>query len=278
MTYCLVISGGSVKGFGLLGAIECIIEKYGLSSFSSFFGTSIGSIIAYLLCIGYTPLEIIHKVHYFKVLHKVKDNIDITTIIKNRGVLNFEYILEELEIMSLLKYPELFTFKTLYEFTGKEFCCVTYNYSLQKKEILHHTTTPDLCCLTALRMSSSIPFVFDSFKHNNHIYIDGGIVDNFPIQVAIKFHKYNIIGVVISSHNEKPKDNKIVTFVSNLIFIPVIEITKNTIEKYKKYFEIYEIPINQHFLNFNLSITDIMEMFSDGYNNCKKQLIKNCND
>lgn len=269
MTYCLVISGGSVKGFGLLGAIECILEKYNISSFSSFFGTSIGSIIAYLLCIGYTPLEIIHKVHYFKVLYKVKTQIDIANIPTNKGIFNFEHILEELELMTLLKHHELFTFKSLYEYTGKELCCITYNYSLQKVEILHYTTTPELPCLTGLRMSSSIPFVFDRFIYNDNIYIDGGIVDNFPIQIALKFHKINIIGVVSTPTMDGTKTDKISTFISNLIFIPIVEITRSTIHKYSKYFKIYEIPINYHFLNFNLTITDIMEMFSDGYNICK---------
>ena len=269
MTYCLVISGGSVKGFGLLGAIECILEKYPLTSFSSFFGTSIGSIISYLLCIGYTPLEIIHKVYYFEVLHKVKTQIDIMNIPSNKGLFKFEYILEELELMTLLKHHELFTFKTLYETTKKELCCITYNYSQQKMEILHHTTTPDLPCLVGLRMSSSIPFIFDRFTYNNNIYIDGGIVDNFPIHIALRFNKINIIGVVSTPSMDGTKNNKISTFVSNLIFIPIVEITRSTIQKYKKYFKIYEIPINQHFLNFNLTITDIMEMFSDGYTRCK---------
>jgi predicted acylesterase/phospholipase RssA len=282
MTYSLVLSGGSIKGFGLLGAIESIFEKYKINEFTSFFGTSIGGIICYLLCIGYKPLEIIHNINYNRILHKVKIDIgelDVKNIFTKKGLFNFESIVEEIELMTLIKHNSLFTFKSLYENLGKELCCITYNYTLRKKEILHYTTTPNLPCLIGLQMSSAIPFIFDKFEYESNLYIDGGIVDNFPVEIAINnFNKKNIIGLCISPtiSNDDNKElynsyTNIPKFISNLLYVPIVEITKNSIEKYKNHentIKIYNIPINYHFLNFNVDISMIMEMFSTGYNIC----------
>lgn len=275
MTYCLILSGGSVKGFGLLGGIQAIFERYDSNKFTSFFGTSIGSIICYLLCIGYKPLEIIHNINCNKILHKVRTDIDILNALSEKGLVNFEYIIEELELMTLIKYDSLFTFKTLYEKLGKELCCITYNYTLQKKEILHYTTTPDLPCLLGLQMSSSLPFVFDKFEYNDNLYLDGGIADNFPISTAIEiFNKKNIIGLCIKpSIGDTSKDAMIHSFISNLLFIPIVEISRSILEKYKGnegIINIYEILITHSFIDFNIDISIIMEMFSTGYNICSK--------
>ena len=275
MSYCLILSGGSVKGFGLLGGIQAIFERYDSNEFTSFFGTSIGSIICYLLCIGYKPLEIIHNINCNKILHKVRTDIDILNALSEKGLVNFEYIIEELELMTLIKYDSLFTFKTLYEKLGKELCCITYNYTLQKKEILHYTTTPDLPCLLGLQMSSSLPFVFDKFEYNDNLYLDGGIADNFPISTAIEiFNKKNIIGLCIKpSIGDTSKDAMIHSFISNLLFIPIVEISRSILEKYKGHegiINIYEILITHSFIDFNIDISIIMEMFSTGYNICSK--------
>src|SRR3990170_8230654 len=55
----LVLSGGSIKGCCLLGALQYFYDKGQLSNITKYVGTSIGAIICYLLAIGYTPLELI---------------------------------------------------------------------------------------------------------------------------------------------------------------------------------------------------------------------------
>ena len=53
----LVLSGGGIKGFSALGVLQAIFDRNHMNV-NTFIGTSVGSIISYLLCIGYTPIEI----------------------------------------------------------------------------------------------------------------------------------------------------------------------------------------------------------------------------
>ena len=266
---CIVLSGGSVLGFGILGTLQYLDEIYGLHSVHSFFGTSVGSIFSYMLCIGLKPLEIIHHITRSKILEQIQDKIGIETLFsQQQGLFDFEPILEELEVITLAKYGKLFTFKTLYDELGKEFGCVTVNYTKNKPEYKHYTTSPDLSCLTALQMSSSIPFVFNKCVHEGFIYIDGGFVDNFPIRMATFFQKTRIIGI-FASQVVHPQHTLSLT---NVLTLSILGQTQKTIKKFKKRFDIIHLQLHQNFLDFSLKLPMIMEMFSTGYKEGQKQL------
>ena len=61
----LVIGGGGLKGFAALGVCTYLYEKGILVNPDIYCGTSIGSIIATLLAIGYKPKEL------YKLLYKI---------------------------------------------------------------------------------------------------------------------------------------------------------------------------------------------------------------
>jgi NTE family protein len=271
----LVISGGSVKGFGMLGAIQYIHEQIGIQNIHSFFGTSIGAIISYMLCIGQTPLEIIHSVISSKILDKIQTDINIEQLLTQQGIISFEHFHEELELITLAKHGEVFTMKSLYDTLGKELCCITFNYSLNKTVILHHTTTPDLPCLIALQMSSSIPFVFGKMTYQDSLYIDGGISDNFPIRIALRMGKTNILGICSNSEfkDDRSKPSPYLELVK-IVTLPIVLKTSRTVRKYRKRCQIIDIPINEDILNFGLNVSEIMEMFSTGYKTCKERFKK----
>lgn len=269
--YTLVISGGSVKGFGMLGAIQYIHEQIGTHNIDSYFGTSIGAIISYMLCIGQTPLEIIHSVVSTKILDKAQTDISLEQLLTHQGMINFDHFQEELELITLSKHAELFTMKSLYDILGKELCCITFNYTLNKMEILHHTTTPDLPCLIALQMSSSIPFVFNRMTYRDCIYIDGGIVDNFPIRIATRMRRENIIGITANRETEEEREEPAKHLeIIKLLTLPIVQRTQQTIRKYRKRVTVIDIPVSQHILQFDLNVSQIMEMFSIGYKTGKQ--------
>lgn len=265
----LVLSGGSIKGFSLLGAIQYIFEKVDKTHIKNFVGTSIGSMICYLLCIGYDPLEIIHKILKMNMLSKIGTKIDPLTILDNRGVIEFETVMNDFEKLTIEKHGKLFTLNTLYKELGVEFCAVSFNMTMNKKEILCKDNYPDLECLMAIRMSSSIPFVFNRCIYNDCIYIDGGVIDNFPIQVAKKL-RGKIIGVVVQDPMNDSEDlDNFSNYLTRLIFLPIHHTTKRTIRRYNKIYDIIQISENKHFLNFSIGVPTIMDMFSVGYNSAK---------
>jgi predicted acylesterase/phospholipase RssA len=269
----IVLSGGSVRGFYMLGALQYIDEQYDLQHISSYFGTSVGAIFSYMICLGMKPLEIVHHVIRSKILEQIR-NIRLDSLFSvQQGVLDFEPILEELELLTLSRYEKCFTLKSLYEELGKELGCVTVNYTKNQTEYMHHTTTPDLPCLTAIQMSASIPFVFNKCIHKGYIYIDGGFTDNFPIRMATHLDKTNIIGVS-SVESRQPQHT---LTVMNIITLPMFHQSRKTIKKFKKRFKIINIPSNENIFNFNLDVPTIMEMFSTGYKTSKAQLDSNLN-
>lgn len=268
---CLVLAGGSIRGFGILGALQYIDELYNILHINSFMGTSIGAIISYMLCLGMKPLEIVHSVLRGKILERIRTDITIDEMLERYGIANFDCILEELEIITLARFGKVFTFKELYDELGKELGCVTFNYTKYKTQYLHYTTTPDVPCLTAIQMSSAIPFVFNKCEYDNCLYIDGGVVDNFPIRMALKMKKTNIIG--ISTNNFDNTEENTTISISKLISIPTTEKTHKTIRKFKKRFPIINVNVTQDVLNFNLEVPEIMEMFSSGYKAAKTVML-----
>ncbi len=284
---CIVIAGGSVRGFAMLGAIQYLDELYDLHHVHSFMGTSIGSIISYMLCIGMKPLEIIHSVLRGKILERIQSDITIDQIWEQQGIAQFDCIVEELEIITLAKFGKLFTLHSLYEELGKELGCVTFNYTQYRTELLHYSTTPDVPCLMAIQMSSSIPLVFNKCVYNNCVYIDGGVVDNFPIRMALRFGKKNIIGVAANDYGTPSgaaltgtpsgaastiTADSVGISISKLISIPTVEKTHKTIRKFRKRFTIININTSTDVLNFNLGLPEIMEMFSSGYKKARDQI------
>lgn len=276
---CIVLAGGAIRGIGMLGALQYIDSIYDLHGVKSFFGTSIGSILAYLTCLGYKPIDIIHQLIKSDLLKSLRSDISVSSILQDQGIFKFDRIRDELEILTLSRFGKLFTIKELYDELGKEFCCVTFNYTKSKSEILHHTTHPDLECITAIQMSCSIPFVFNKCIVNNMLYIDGAIADNFPIRIAIKLGKTNIIGIVSYSTSSDPKAEHAVGTaapqetlnleVSKILALPISKKTKKTIRKFQKKYLIIDVPLSQDVLDFNLDVSEIMDMFSRGFKICQ---------
>jgi predicted acylesterase/phospholipase RssA len=262
---CFVIGGGGVKGYGMLGVIEYIGEQFDLSDVHQFVGTSIGSILGYLLCLGYKPLEIIHLSIQYKVLEQLS-SIACTPemLFSQYGLLEFEPILEFLELMTLSKYGKLFTLESLYTELSKDFACMTYNFTKMRTEMLHYTTTPHLSCLQALQMSSSIPYVFTQCIYNDQVYIDGGIVDNFPIRAAVKLHPHsNMYGIVTGFRNLNPVRE---ISLYQLLTLTVYENQKKAMRKYRKRCRIIDVTLEDTAaLDFHSGLPRIMEMFSQGY-------------
>lgn len=267
---CLVIAGGGVHGAGMLGAIQYLDEVISVKHIKSFLGTSIGAIVGYLICIGYEPLEIIHYTVRHGVLQDLgKFSDDLPHLIFSQyGLISFEPINEFLELLTLSRHGRLFTLQELRDQLGVEFGCVTYNYTKMRIELLHCTTTPDLSCIQAIQMSCSIPYVFTQCTYRKQVYIDGGIIDNFPLKYAFKLTKSPIIGIVTHNADFEPGNE---LSIATVLSLPVRENTNRSIRKYKKRATIVNIPISTYALDFNLELSTIMEMFSNGYRACKTQ-------
>ena len=267
----LVLSGGSIHAMIMLGSLQYAVDNNILQKITTYVGASAGSICGYLLAIGYTPTEIMVYLCTKQVLERMKQ-FNLVAMMNGGGATSFSYIHELLERMTIEKIGRLITLKDLYNIFGKKLICTTYNMTADKSEILSHETYPDMPCLIALRMSSNLPFIFEHFQYLGSYYVDGGISNNFPVNVAEK-HGNKIFGLVIYDVNTNFSKNpsNMIEYIYQIMSIPIKQNVTNNIEKASDRCHIVKInPDDTLFFNFNLDSHAKLEMFSNGYTQLQK--------
>ncbi|MBW4888632.1 patatin-like phospholipase family protein [Mucilaginibacter sp. HMF5004] len=159
----LAMSGGGIRGVAHLGIMQALVDR-GIQ-FSRLSGTSAGAIAAAFFAQGFSPketLDIISQAHLFKLLRPSFGHTGLLSI------LNVEHLLKEYfpgNSFAKLKIPITITAVDLGE--GK----------------LVYFNEGDLCkCLLA---SCCLPGLFRPIIMNEHMYVDGGILNNFPVEPLI---------------------------------------------------------------------------------------------
>lgn len=267
----LVLPGGSIKGLLILGAIQYCYDNFLLTDIQNYVGTSAGAFISFFLAIGYTPVEIITFICTNQVIEKMQ-HLNVFAMINNQGASSYANLSNQLEKMTLDKIGYFPTFHDIKHKFNKNLVFVTYNLTKDQGEYLCYETHPTLPCLVALRMSSNLPLVFENYKYDNNFYIDGGITDNFAIDYAEKIGN-RVLGFYILYKNMtfSVSDN-VLEYIFKVIYIPILEQQRNKIDKIcTKKSKVVEITDNTNhtMFSFNINSFDKLEMFSDGYNQCK---------
>lgn len=299
MKKVLVISGGSIKGISSLGVVQYLYSKGYINDIDIYLGVSSGSIISFLLCLGYTPIDILSNLIQIDIFSEVNDimfNIDkILDILQNMGVYDASSISNHL--IPLMKDKGIkgdVTLEELYKITGKTFISTVSNISTSSTEYMSRYNVPDMPCLDAIKMSISLPVVFRPVKYNGNYYVDGGLSNNFPIDY-LDDGKHKIIGIYSS---RKPENldirhttttaivtygelvNKCYDYAINFfklsltcMELPVIELTKTRIQNTSKNCRIIQVDIPLFSLPLKKpTVEDIMTYFNMGVNKAKMEI------
>lgn len=263
---CLVIAGGATKCIAVLGALHYLQ----LTNIKNYAGTSAGGILSYFLAIGYTPFEIMHFICSSNFIDEFQ-NLNIAGVVEKKGLINYYIIQDYLEKLTLNKIGYLPTFKDISTKLGVHLTVVSYNLTKNQVEYLNVDTQPDMPCLTALRMTSNVPLLFERFFYNNCEYLDGGLVDNFPIDLFSNSSKYNPLGIDIladtSSDTSISRENNYIMYLLRVAMIPY-----NFFHAQKSYpsnSTVIQINPGLKSFDFNLSISKRLNLFSAGYQTAK---------
>jgi len=202
----LVLSGGGAKGFAHLGVLKVLEEEK--IPIDIIVGTSIGSIVGGLYAIGYTADDIIKLAkegNWPELLSDYVPRRELDQISKTEqqryvislpvaenkfpalpgGMVNGQNVLNFFCGL-MANVPEQADFTKF----PVPFACVGTDLETGKEVIMTEGFLP-----TAIFASMAIPGVFVPGKHNGYLLVDGGLVNNFPTDVAKKMGADIIIGV-----------------------------------------------------------------------------------
>lgn len=204
----LVLSGGGAKGFAHIGVLK-VLEKEGIPV-DFIVGTSMGSLVGGIYSLGYTASELEELVKSINWDTTLSDDVPREFLSNNDQQIKQRYFLSL--PMGGTRKPSLphgviKGQNVLNIFCGLagnvpvdadfsqfpvSFACVATDLETGKETILQNGFLP-----TAMFSSMAIPVAFQSSDHNGHILVDGGLVNNFPTDVAKRMGADIIIGVDI---------------------------------------------------------------------------------
>jgi predicted patatin/cPLA2 family phospholipase len=207
-----------------------------------------------------------------QLLEKMQ-HFNIVAMINGCGASSFSNIYEQLEKITIEKIGYIPTFSDLKNKYNVNFICATYNITENKTEYLSYENNPDLPCLIALRMSSNLPLIFENFKYGSNFYVDGGVSDNFAIDLGDKIGK-KILGLYIETDDKnnfkKENDINIIEYIYRLMFIPISQSTMFKINIASSKCKIIKLQNNKtRFFDFNINSVEKLNMFSSGYQEIK---------
>lgn len=156
----IALSGGGVRGVSHLGILKAL-NQHGIFP-NRFSGSSAGAIAGALYCSGLEPdeiLEIIIKTNYFKFL---KPAISWTGILKMDSV-------EEL----YAKYLPTNNFADL------KIPLTVVAVDIKRAKVVYFSEGE---LIKPLMASSCIPGMFDPMEINKVFYVDGGVLNNLPVE------------------------------------------------------------------------------------------------
>jgi NTE family protein len=154
----------------------------------------------------------------------------------------------------------------LYEITNKRLIITGTCLDLNQIEYFDYIRTPDMPVVIALRISISIPILFTPYNYNNHVYVDGGLLDNYPMD-QFKDELDDTLGFYIVNNGKIKIDcleNFFVAFLNSIV--------KSIYLKDIKFFEKQTIVIDtSHFeADFTIPFELKQKLFYCGYDQAKK--------
>jgi len=285
----LIFSGNGFNSLSLLGVLRYIYFNKLEENIHNVAGTSMGSFfcLAFALKIPFEELEIminefiinednlIIKKEDFNNLF-IKNGLDKTIIYLNsfKNYIKKKYDLDDMTFIELSKK------------TGINLYVSSVNINKCENVIFNINDTPNVSIFDAVASSMSIPFISEPVLIDGYYYIDGALINNFPIEVFKNIPNDNILGVIYIidknyKSNEIPKDTYIplLTYSLQVLHILICNTTKiSLISKFNEdnvndYLIIRDShmdgPIsfflNKDYIKKKLTVNDIDKFIFQGY-------------
>jgi NTE family protein len=204
----IVLSGGGTRGIAHLGVLKALQEK-GIE-ISGISGCSAGSIVGALFASGYSPDHIYEIVVSTNTLRAMRPAWNRSGLLRMQKVeeVYLKYIphnsFEKLKIPLTVNATDLYAGETVY---------------FSKGEILKPVMAS--CC---------IPGLFEPISFEERTLIDGGVLNNMPIEPLIGQYDY-IIGSHCNPYGIQPNSKSMSSIVQKSLFLAINNNSKSRISQ-----------------------------------------------
>jgi NTE family protein len=233
----LCLSGGGSRGFAHLGVLQAM-DELGIKP-TMISGTSAGALVAAIYAHGVPPKEAFEQLSKLKLVRNLRFSFNKFGLFK----------LDKITAILNKMVPHN-------SFEGLKIPIAVCAANIGKGEAVYFTKGE---LSQPVMASCAIPGLFAPIKINGTRFVDGGIIDNLPIEPLKAFCDY-FIGVNIT-----PFEKKLPVHSAKDIFLKslYISIDRQTREKSKD-FDLMIEP--EKIIRYNgLSMTKAKEMFDIGY-------------
>lgn len=270
------LAGGGLQGFAHIGALKAL-EELGIK-IKYISGTSTGSAIASLYAMGYTPDEIqkICKEKYKKILKirkKVLCQMAINFLLHKEtrveGIIDGGLVENFINEAAKEKGKEM-----LSSFTSTKIAIATVD-TISMKECLFISEElknkdknidyiKDITIGKTVRSSMAFPAIFTTSNYEKYNFLDGGTVDNLPVQVLKDMGATKTIAICFDLNKYTPSKSL------EGVLVRALDIFSHSgVEKAK---EIADIAIEIYNPNTSLlSMDEIEKTVQNGYDAVMRQ-------
>jgi NTE family protein len=240
----LVLSGGAARGFAHVGVIKALHEHGIYPDVVS--GVSAGAIAGVLYCDGYNTDEMLEIIKDRSLLKYAS-----LTIPRN-GLMSMENLRTVLEdALRAKKFEDL----------KIPFFCNATNLNDGTPEYFYKG---DL--VTSVIASASIPVLFRPVFIKGKTYVDGGVVDNFPIE-PIKDKVEQIIGVHVNPTGKEKEVKGLIKIAERSFHVSV----NSRIKEMSENCDLFIQPKGLEEFSL-LSVTSGRKIYEVGYESASKML------
>ncbi len=235
-TVGLVLSGGGAKGIAHIGIIKALEENNVPIDYVA--GTSMGAIVGAWYAMGYTPDEMLslilsedfsmwsrgifdkRYVYYFKKPDPSPEIVSFNVALQDSTKLEPHFLPNSL----INHFPMNYGFMSLFAPYSAQcdgnfdklfvpFRAVASDVYHKREVVLRDGDLGD-----AVRASMTFPFVFKPIEIDSVLVYDGGIYNNFPVDVMkADFNPDIIIGSIVAAKIDKPKENDLINQIENMV-------------------------------------------------------------
>ncbi len=186
----IALSGGGARGIAHVGILKAMDEAGIKISMMS--GTSSGAIVGLLYCSGYAPDSIMEIIKETNLIKYMRPAVSLAGLLKMENIMPVfrEYLrndsFEALNIPLVVAATNIRTATTTYFQNGP--------------------------LIKSVLASCAVPVIFEPVKMNSESYIDGGVLNNLPVEPLI-----GLCDVIIASNCNPVSQNFIPTNMKALV-------------------------------------------------------------